>query len=195
MNAHERTAAITVDHLTKRFGKFTAVDAVTFDVAEGEVFGFLGPNGAGKTTTIKMLAGLLLPSEGRGTVAGFDIAKDTRDVKRSIGYMSQLFSLYADLTVEENIAFFSGLYGVSGARAETRRDWVLEMAGLRRPSQASHRRSSPRLEAAPGARMRRPPRAAGALPGRAHLRRRPDLAPRVLGSHLLADRARAPRCW
>jgi ABC-2 type transport system ATP-binding protein len=130
MNAHERTAAITVDRLTKRFGTFTAVDAVTFDVAEGEVFGFLGPNGAGKTTTIKMLAGLVPPSEGRGTVAGFDIARETGEVKRSIGYMSQLFSLYGDLTVEENIAFFSGLYGVSGARAEQRRDWVLEMAGL-----------------------------------------------------------------
>ncbi len=125
------TAAITVERITKRFGAFTAVDAVTFAVARGEVFGFLGPNGAGKTTTIKMLAGLLPPTSGTGSVAGFDIATATREVKRRIGYMSQLFSLYADLSVEENVAFFSGLYGVSGPRAAQRRDWVLEMAGLR----------------------------------------------------------------
>ena len=119
-----------MDRLTKRFGDFTAVDAVSFDVAPGEVFGFLGPNGAGKTTTIKMLAGLLPPTSGRGSVAGFDLATQTAEVKRRLGYMSQLFSLYGDLTVEENITFFSGLYGVSGTRAPLRRDWVLEMAGL-----------------------------------------------------------------
>ncbi|HVP14476.1 MAG TPA: ABC transporter ATP-binding protein [Terriglobales bacterium] len=123
--------AVLVERLTRRFGRFTAVDEVSFDVKRGEVFGFLGPNGAGKTTTIKMLTGLLRPTSGRGTVAGFDLARETESVKRSIGYMSQLFSLYGDLTVEENIAFFAGLYGVPRARRAERRDWVLEMAGLK----------------------------------------------------------------
>jgi ABC-2 type transport system ATP-binding protein len=127
--------AVAVRELTRTFGAFTAVDRVTFDVAPGEVFGFLGPNGAGKTTTIKMLAGLLLPTGGGGTVAGFDLRTETEAIKRSIGYMSQLFSLYGDLTVEENIEFFSGLYSVEPARRAARRDWVLEMAGL-----AAHRR-------------------------------------------------------
>ena len=122
--------AVAVEQLTRRFGRFTAVDQVTFDVRRGEVFGFLGPNGAGKTTTIKMLAGLLLPSSGTGTVAGHDIMTGTEAIKRSIGYMSQLFSLYGDLTVEENIAFFSGLYDVDPARRPERRDWVLGVAGL-----------------------------------------------------------------
>jgi ABC-2 type transport system ATP-binding protein len=123
--------AVAVERLTRRFGAFTAVDEVSFEVARGEVFGFLGPNGAGKTTTIKMLTGLLRPTSGRGTVAGFDLAREVESVKRSIGYMSQLFSLYGDLTVEENIAFFAGLYGVPRARRAERRDWVLEMAGLK----------------------------------------------------------------
>ncbi len=121
---------VAVERLTRRFGTFVAVDAVSFAVARGEVFGFLGPNGAGKTTTLRMLAGLLEPTEGRGTVAGFDLATGTESIKRSIGYMSQLFSLYGDLTVEENIAFFSGLYNVPRARRAERRDWALAMAGL-----------------------------------------------------------------
>jgi len=121
---------VVVEELTRRFGTFTAVDHVTFDVGRGEVFGFLGPNGAGKTTTIKMLTGLLQPTSGRGTVAGFDLRRDTEAIKRNIGYMSQLFSLYGDLTVEENIRFFAGLNGVPRARRDARRDWVLEMAGL-----------------------------------------------------------------
>ncbi|MGE5175421.1 MAG: ATP-binding cassette domain-containing protein, partial [Hyphomicrobiales bacterium] len=106
--------AVSARDLTKVFGKFTAVDRVTFDVARGEVFGFLGPNGAGKTTTIKMLTGLLRPTSGTCTVGGLDLLTQTEEVKQSIGYMSQLFSLYADLTVEENIEFFAGLYGVEG---------------------------------------------------------------------------------
>jgi len=122
--------AVEVSGLTRRFGDFVAVDDVSFSVAPGEVFGFLGPNGAGKTTTIKMLNGLLAPSGGTGRVAGFDIARERRAIKRSIGYMSQLFSLYADLTVAENIAFFSGLYSVPGERRAERRDFALEMAGL-----------------------------------------------------------------
>jgi len=123
-------AAVWVDRLTKVFNGFTAVDAVSFEVRRGEIFGFLGPNGAGKTTTIKMLAGLLLPTSGGGTVSGFDILSQTEAIKRRVGYMSQLFSLYGDLTVEENITFFSGLNGVRAARRAERRAWVLEMADL-----------------------------------------------------------------
>ena len=122
--------AVTAEGLTRRFGDFTAVDGVSFEVGIGEVFGFLGPNGAGKTTTIKMLSGLLSPTEGRAVVAGHDVASERRLLKRDIGYMSQLFSLYLDLTVEENIELFAGLYEVRGPRFEQRRDWVLSMAGL-----------------------------------------------------------------
>jgi ABC-2 type transport system ATP-binding protein len=126
----ETELAVTAEELTRVFGKFVAVDRVTFQVKRGEIFGFLGPNGAGKTTTIKMLTGLLAPSGGRAAVDGLDIATQAEAVKRRIGYMSQLFSLYADLTAEENIAFFSGLYDVPQSRRAERRDWVLEMAGL-----------------------------------------------------------------
>ena len=122
--------AIVAHSLTRRFGEFVAVDGVSFTVPPGQIFGFLGPNGAGKTTTIRMLTGLLAPSGGQGEVAGIDVAKQPREVKRRIGYMSQLFSLYADLTVEENIEFFAGLYEVTGSRYAARRDWVLETAGL-----------------------------------------------------------------
>ncbi len=127
MNDHP---AVIAEDLTRVFGDFTAVDRVSFSVRTGEVFGFLGPNGAGKTTTIKMLAGLLQPSAGRGTVAGLDIHTHTEQIKLQIGYMSQLFSLYGDLTVEQNISFFSGLYGIPREKRNERRDWVLEMAGL-----------------------------------------------------------------
>ncbi len=123
-------AAVSVDGLTRRFGSFTAVDRVSFEVRSGEIFGFLGPNGAGKTTTIKMLTGLLEPSDGRGHVAGLDIRSQHAAIKSRIGYMSQRFSLYGDLTVEENIELFGGLYGVTGERLALRRRWILEMAGL-----------------------------------------------------------------
>lgn len=122
--------AVRAEELTKKFGDFVAVDCVSFEVHDGEIFGFLGPNGAGKTTTIKMLTGLLLPTSGSGAVAGFDIMTETESIKRSIGYMSQLFSLYADLTVGENIAFFSRLYSVPAELRDERRAWVLKMAGL-----------------------------------------------------------------
>jgi ABC-2 type transport system ATP-binding protein len=121
---------VAVRELTRKFGDFVAVDHVTFAVTEGEIFGFLGPNGAGKTTTIKMLTGLLAPTSGEGQVAGLDVHTASEAIKTRIGYMSQLFSLYGDLTVEENIAFFAGLYEVTGPRLAARRDWVLEMAGL-----------------------------------------------------------------
>ncbi len=124
------TVAVQVEHLTRRFGTFTAVDDVAFQVKKGEIFGFLGPNGAGKSTTIRMLCGLLSPSSGTGTVAGFDIISQTEQIKLHIGYMSQKFSLYEDLTVTENIGFYGGIYGLSGKRLEQRLNWAVEMAGL-----------------------------------------------------------------
>src|SRR5436309_9307722 len=122
--------AVSMQDLTKRFGDFVAVDRVSVDVAQGEIFGFLGPNGAGKSTTIRILCGLLSPSSGKATVAGFDVASESEEIKRNIGYMSQKFSLYDDLTVEENIEFFGGVYGVSSEALPARRDYVLKMAGL-----------------------------------------------------------------
>jgi ABC-2 type transport system ATP-binding protein len=104
---------ITVDHLTKKFGDFTAVDKISFEVNKGEIFGFLGANGAGKTTAMRMLCGLSLPTSGKATVAGFDVYHQTEKIKKSIGYMSQKFSLYEDLTVKENIRFYAGIYGKS----------------------------------------------------------------------------------
>ena len=122
--------AIDVAGLTRRFGTFTAVDAVTFDVGAGEVFGFLGANGAGKTTVIRMLTGLLVPSSGRATVAGHDIAREAERVKRDIGYMSQRFSLYEDLTVRENITLYGGIYGLSGRDIRDRTSRMLARLGL-----------------------------------------------------------------
>ena len=107
---------IHVENLTKRFGQFTAVDAISFDVEKGEIFGFLGANGAGKTTAIKMLIGLSKPTEGSGNIAGFEIGKEAEQIKKNIGYMSQKFSLYNDLTVAQNIRFFGGIYGLSNAK-------------------------------------------------------------------------------
>ncbi|MDD5457497.1 MAG: ABC transporter ATP-binding protein [Candidatus Margulisbacteria bacterium] len=107
------TSVVEVNNLTKLFGDFKAVDKVSFSVKKGEIFGFLGANGAGKTTTIRMLCGLLLPSEGQASVAGFDIYTQTESIKKVIGYMSQKFSLYGDLTIKENIEFYGGIYGLS----------------------------------------------------------------------------------
>ncbi len=122
--------SIEVKGLTKKFGKFTAVDSISFHVEKGEVFGFLGANGSGKSTTIRMLCGIIAPTAGDAKVSGYDIAKDTEKVKENIGYMSQKFSLYTDLTVEENIDFFGGIYGLGGDKLKSRKDWVLEMSGL-----------------------------------------------------------------
>ena len=124
-------AAIDVRGLTRRFGQFVAVDNVTFDVRRGEIFGFLGSNGAGKSTTIRMLCGLLKPTSGTATVGGVDVTRDPEGVKRRIGYMSQRFSLYELLTVDQNIRFFGGVYGLTPDRLESRRAFVIEMAGLR----------------------------------------------------------------
>jgi len=124
------TAAIVANGLTRRFGEFVAVDGVSFEVTPGEVFGLLGPNGAGKSTTIRMLCGLLVPTAGRAVVAGHDVAREGERVKERIGYMSQRFSLYEDLTVAENIDFYAGIYGLRGARRVERGAWVLAMSGL-----------------------------------------------------------------
>ena len=123
-------AAITVNKLSRRFGDFVAVDDVSFDVRQGEIFGFLGANGAGKSTTIRMLCGLLRPTSGTATVGGVDVARDPEAVKLRIGYMSQKFSLYEALTVDQNIRFFGGVYGLEGERFARRRAFALEMAGL-----------------------------------------------------------------
>lgn len=122
--------AIEVINLTKRFGKFTAVDSIHFQVKGGEIFGFLGPNGAGKSTTIRMLCGILKPTEGTGAVAGYDITKQGEEIKKRIGYMSQRFSLYEDLTVSENIEFYGGIYGLKKHELKTQKAYVLAMSGL-----------------------------------------------------------------
>ena len=122
--------AVTLTRLTKRFGEFVAVDDVSLAVKRGEIFGFLGPNGAGKSTTIRILCGLLLPTSGEATVGGFDVRTQPEQIKQNIGYMSQKFSLYDDLTVEENIDFFAGVYGVPRSERAARKAFVLEMAGI-----------------------------------------------------------------
>jgi len=127
---------VTLKDITKRFGDFVAVDSVSLEVKIGEIFGFLGPNGAGKSTTIRMLCGILTPTSGSGSVAGFDVSRNAEKIKEHIGYMSQRFSLYEDLTVEENINFYSGIYKIPQDKRLDRKEWVLDMAGLR-----SHRTS------------------------------------------------------
>jgi ABC-2 type transport system ATP-binding protein len=123
--------AVEVVNLTKKFGDFTAVNEVSFTIDPGEIFGFLGPNGAGKTTTIRMLLGLLRPTSGRATVLGYDVTHQAEQIRRRIGYMSQQFSLYNDLTVSENLNFYGRTYGVRGERLRERKRFVLDMAGLR----------------------------------------------------------------
>ena len=123
--------AVEVEDLVKTFGSFVAVDHIHFRVERGEIFGFLGPNGAGKSTTIRMLCGLLMPSSGKGKVAGFEIMKEPEKIKQVIGYMSQKFSLYDDLTVSENLRFFGGIYGLSGLHQSERERYALDMAGLK----------------------------------------------------------------
>jgi ABC-2 type transport system ATP-binding protein len=123
--------SIEVNNLTKKFGSFTAVNDISFNVKQGEVFGFLGANGAGKSTAIKMLCGILEPTEGDAQVGGYSVMKEPDKVKQNIGYMSQLFSLYDDLTVEENINFFGGVYGLEGKLFKERKEWVLKIANLK----------------------------------------------------------------
>jgi ABC-2 type transport system ATP-binding protein len=136
--SNHSSKAVTVTNLEKRFGGFVAVNRVSFEVSAGEIFGFLGPNGAGKSTTIRMLCGILPPSGGTGAVAGFDIRRQSENIKASIGYMSQKFSLYQDLTVEENIDFYSGIYRIPASEKQHRKERTIAMAGLqehrRRPT-------------------------------------------------------------
>lgn len=125
-----KNVAVSVHNLQREFGSFIAVKHISFEVAEGEIFGFLGPNGAGKSTTIRILCGLLTPTSGTGTVAGFNISTEQEKIKTRIGYMSQKFSLYEDLTVEENIDFYSGIYRIPPDKKKARKEWVIQMAGL-----------------------------------------------------------------
>lgn len=125
-----RAPVIEIDRLVKRFGAFVSVDELSLSVKEGEVFGLLGSNGAGKTTTIRILCGLLRPSSGRASVLGIDVAKDPEALKRAIGYMTQRFSLYDDLTVIQNLRFFGGVYGLKGKQLQEREDWAVRLAGL-----------------------------------------------------------------
>ncbi len=127
----EKDIAVSVTDLYKIFGAFHAVDGISFSVRRGSIFGFLGPNGAGKSTTIKMLCGLLTPTAGSGSIGGLDIMKDSEAIRQRIGYMSQKFSLYDDMTVVENIRFFGTLYGIYGAELEARVETALELAGLK----------------------------------------------------------------
>jgi ABC-2 type transport system ATP-binding protein len=122
---------IICDQLTKQFGSFVAVDHISFEVKAGEIFGFLGANGAGKTTAMRMLCGLSIPTSGTATVAGFDVYKQTEKIKKNIGYMSQKFSLYEDLTVMENIRFYAGIYGLTDRQIQEQTDHLLERLGLR----------------------------------------------------------------
>lgn len=122
--------SVTAEDLTRRFGDFTAVDHISFRVPRGEIFGFLGANGAGKTTTIRMLCGLLMPSDGRATVAGFNVSTEAERIKQHIGYMSQRFSLYEDLTVRENIQFYGGIYGLGRAAIVRKTEQLLDQLGL-----------------------------------------------------------------
>lgn len=122
--------SIEVKNLTKKFGDFISVNDISFDVYKGEIFGFLGANGAGKSTTIKMLCGILEPTSGDAFVSGYSIERDPESVKKNIGYMSQKFSLYGDLTINENLNFFGGIYGLEGGLLEKRKDWALKISGL-----------------------------------------------------------------
>jgi len=130
MAGNGQNNVVIVKDLEKKFGNFTAVNRISLNVSKGEIFGCLGPNGAGKSTTIKILCGILAPTSGTATVAGFDVGREPEKVKANIGYMSQKFSLYDDLTVEENINFYSGIYCIPGNLKNERKQWVLEMAGL-----------------------------------------------------------------
>lgn len=122
---------IRTDKLTKRFGDFIATNEITFDVYKGEIFGFLGANGAGKTTAMRMLCGLSIPSSGKATIAGFDVYKQTEEIKKNIGYMSQKFSLYEDLNIIENIRFFGGIYGLSDKQLKEKSEALIETLGLK----------------------------------------------------------------
>ena len=185
--------AVKAEGLVKRFGDFTAVDRVSFEVGEGSIFGFLGPNGAGKTTTIRMLCGLVAPTEGDATVAGFDVAREPDKIKESIGYMSQKFSLYADLTVKQNLAFYAGCLQHSPEEACGA---DRPGPGNRRPpwtGTSSDRYPGRRREATAGPGGGDPARAPNRIPRRADRRGGPGQQEGLLGSDLQSFAARASR--
>ena len=130
MTSDHQNIAIKAENITKTFGDFTAVDHISFEVTKGEIFGFLGANGAGKTTAMRMFSGLSIPTSGTATVAGFDVYKETEKIKKNIGYMSQKFSLYGNLTVKENLDFFSGIYGIPRKDLKIKRDELIKELGL-----------------------------------------------------------------
>ena len=130
MNLENQNIAIKAENITKTFGDFIAVDHLSFEVKKGEIFGFLGANGAGKTTAMRMFSGLSIPTSGTATVAGFDVYKETEKIKKNIGYMSQKFSLYNNLTVKENLNFFGGIYGIPRKDLEIKRDELIQKLGL-----------------------------------------------------------------
>lgn len=130
MTSDHQNIAIKAENITKTFGDFTAVDHISFEVKKGEIFGFLGANGAGKTTAMRMLSGLSIPSSGTATVAGFDVYTETEKIKKNIGYMSQKFSLYGNLTVKENLNFFGGIYGIPRKNLKIKRDLLIQELGL-----------------------------------------------------------------
>jgi len=181
--------AVEIADLVKTFGPFTAVDHISLAVNRGEIFGFLGPNGAGKSTTIRMLCGILTPTSGQGKVAGFDIFTQAEKIKQNIGYMSQKFSLYEDLTVEENLNFYSGIYTIPPPLIPERKEWALKMAGLQ------EKRLTITRNLAGGGNsvspwVRDPPRTVDPFSRRTHLGRRPSLPPPVLGPDLRTGRER-----
>lgn len=130
MTSDNQNIAIKAENITKTFGDFTAVDHISFEVTKGEIFGFLGANGAGKTTAMRMFSGLSIPTSGTATVAGFDVYKETEKIKKNIGYMSQKFSLYGNLTVKENLNFFGGIYGIPRKDLKIKRDELIKELGL-----------------------------------------------------------------
>ena len=187
-DAAEAETRIVADRLTKRFGDFVAVDAVSFEARAGEIIGFLGPNGAGKSTLIRVFCGLLNPSGRTGRGHRLRRRPIPRRVRENIGYMSQKFSLYGDLSVMENLRFFGGVYGVKGARLEERLKFAIGMARLEGSDGRTRRRPFKRLEAAPCAWLRGAARTGDPVPRRADFRCRPRLAPPLLGPDLFARR-------
>ena len=191
MTAAGPKIAIEVEGLTKSFGKKKVVDNLSMRVERGMIYGFLGPNGSGKTTTIRMLCGLLTPDAGHGTCLGYDILTQQHEIKRRVGYMTQKFSLYGDLTIRENLEFVARIYGLRDPREAARA--ALERLGPAGPRRSARQRAFGRLEAAARARRLHPARSRAAAARRAHRRRRSQGAARLLGRNPPARRKRPHR--
>ena len=181
---------IETHDLTRRFGALTAVDHLNLAVAQGEIFGLVGPDGAGKTTTLRMLCGLMNPSEGSARVAGHDVARESQAVKDQIGYMAQRFGLYADLTVEENMEFYADLFGIVGAERDRLTAELLRMTRMEPFREAARRAAFGRHETEAGADVHAAAPAAHSVSGRTDQRRGPGFAPRFLGHSLPASERR-----